>query len=58
MDFVGGALQELGFTGEDLEMRTLLFVCYHSCESIMFREIPPERRRQLIEKRVDLITAR
>jgi len=22
MDFVGGALQELGFTGEDLEMRT------------------------------------
>jgi AcrR family transcriptional regulator len=58
MDFVGGALQELGFAGEDLEMRTLLFACYHSCESIMFSEIPPEHRRQLIEKRVDLITAR
>jgi len=58
MDFVGGALQELGFSGEDLEMRTLLFACYHSCESLMFREIPPERRRQLIEKRVALITSR
>jgi AcrR family transcriptional regulator len=58
MDFVGGALQELGFTGEDLEMRTLLFTCYHSSESLMFREIPPERRRRLIEKRVDLITSR
>ena len=58
MDFVGGALQELGFSGEDLEMRTLLFACYHSCESLMFREIPPERRRLLIEKRVALITSR
>jgi AcrR family transcriptional regulator len=58
MDFVGGALQELGFSGEDLEMRTLLFACYHSCETFMFREIPPERRRQLIKKRVALITSR
>jgi AcrR family transcriptional regulator len=58
LDFVGEALQELGFKGEDLEMRTLLFTCYHSSESLMFREIPPERRRRLIEKRVHLITSR
>ena len=58
LDFVSGTLQELGFTGEDLEMRALLFACYHSCESIMFREISPERRRLLIEKRVALITSR
>jgi len=58
MGYVGKALQELGFTGEDLEMRTLLFACYHSCESLMFREIPPERRRQLIKRRLDLITSR
>jgi len=50
--------RRMDFVGADLEMRTQLFACYHSCESIMFREIPPERRRQLIEKRVDLITAR
>ena len=58
MDFVGGALQEIGFTGEDLEMRTLLFACYHSCESIMFRDIPTERRRKLIQRRIELITSR
>jgi AcrR family transcriptional regulator len=58
LDFVGKALQELGFSGEDLEMRTLLFTCYHASESLMFREIPSERRRRLIEKRVALITSR
>ena len=58
MDFVGGALQELGFSGEDLEMRTLLFTCYHSCESLMFHDIPTERRRKLIEKRMELIASR
>jgi AcrR family transcriptional regulator len=58
LEYISGALQELGFAGEDLEMRTLLFACYHSCESLMFREIPPERRRQLIKKRLDLITSR
>jgi AcrR family transcriptional regulator len=58
LEFISGALQELGFTGEDLEMRTLLFACYHSCESLMFREISSEHRRRLIEKRVGLITSR
>ena len=58
MDFVGRALQELGFSGEDLEMRTLLFTCYHSCESVMFHDIPVEQRRKLIERRMELITSR
>ena len=57
LDFVGKALQELGFAGEDLEMRTLLFTCYHASESLMFHEIPPERRRKLIKRRVELITS-
>ena len=58
MDFVGGALQELGFSGEDLEMRTLLFTCYHTCESLMFHDIPTERRRKLIQRRMELIASR
>ena len=58
MDFIGGALRELGFAGEDLEMRTLLFVCYHTWESPMFADIPVERRRKLIKRRLDLITSR
>ena len=58
MDFIGEALRELGFAGEDLEMRTMLFVVYHTWESPMFADIPVERRRKLIKRRLDLITSR
>ena len=58
LDFVGGALRELGFAGEDLEMRAMLFVVYHTWESPMFADIPEERRLKLIKRRLDLITSR
>jgi AcrR family transcriptional regulator len=57
LDFIGRTMRELGFTGEELEMRTMLFVCYQTWESPMFREIPRESRRKLIKRRVDLITS-
>ncbi|MEN8801864.1 MAG: TetR/AcrR family transcriptional regulator [Thiogranum sp.] len=56
LDFVGTAFSELGFKGEDLEMRTMLFVCYHSWESPMFREISRKRRRDQIAQRIELLT--
>ena len=56
LDFVGEAFSELGFTGDDLDMRSMLFVCYHSWESPMFREISRKRRRELIAKRIELLT--
>ena len=43
--FVSQALEELGFRGDDLEMRAMLFVCYHTWESEMFREVSEKRRR-------------
>ena len=58
LDFARKALSELGFKGEDLEMRTMLFVCYHSWESLMFREISRKRRRELIAKRIELLTSK
>jgi hypothetical protein len=58
MDFIGEALRELGFTGEDLEMRTMLFVVYHTWESPMLADIPVECKRKLIKRRLDLITSR
>ena len=58
LDFVGRALSELGFKGDDLEMRTMLFVCYHSWESPMFSDISRKRRRKLIVKRIELLTSR
>ena len=51
------ALSELGFEGDDLEMRAMLFVCYHTWESTMFREISRRRRRELIVRRVELLTS-
>jgi hypothetical protein len=56
LDFIGNAFSELGFTGDDLDMRTMLFVGYHSGESIIFREVSKKRRRQMITKRIDLLT--
>jgi AcrR family transcriptional regulator len=56
MDFISNTLSELGFKGDDLDMRTMLFVCYQSLESPMFPEISLKRRRELIRKRIDLLT--
>lgn len=56
LDFVRMAFSELGFKGEDLEIRTMLFVCYHSWEASMFREISRKRRRAQIAKRIDFLT--
>ena len=58
LNFVRGAFAELGFTGDDLEMRTLLFVGYHTWETPMFRDISSKRRRELIAKRIELLTRR
>ncbi len=58
LDFFRTALSELGFSGDDLEMRAMLFVCYHSWESPMFPEIPRKRRRALIAKRIALLTSK
>ena len=57
LDFAKGALSELGFEEDELEMRAMLFVCYHTWESIMFPEISRKRRRELIARRVELLTS-
>jgi hypothetical protein len=54
--FAGQALRELGFEGDDLDMRAMLFVCYHTWEATMFRELSRKRRRDLIARRIDLLT--
>jgi AcrR family transcriptional regulator len=56
--FAGQALRELGFEGDDLDMRAMLFVCYHTWEATMFRELSRKRRRDLIARRIDLLTNR
>ena len=58
LDWVRRALQELGFEGDAVEMRAMLFVGYHVGESSAFCEISPKRRRQLIASRVAMLTRR
>jgi len=57
MEFISKAFSELGFAGDDLEMRTMLFACYHNWEAPMFPSVSRKRRKALIAKRVDLLTA-
>ena len=56
LDFARQALGEMGFPGDDVEVRAMLFVCYHTWEAPMFPEIPRKRRRELIGKRIALLT--
>ena len=55
-DFVNRAFAELGFEGEDLELRTMTFVCFYTWEIVMFRDISHKRRRAQIVKRIELLT--
>jgi len=57
-DFVGQAFSELGFSDDELEMRTMLFVGYVSMEEAMFREVSRKRRRELIKRRVELLISK
>lgn len=54
-EFVRSALEELGHTGLDLEMRTALFVCYQTAEQFILPELPKAKRESLRRKRLDLI---
>ncbi len=58
MNFVECALKELGFEGDELQMRAMLFVCYHNWEVFTFGDMSRARRQELITRRVDFITQR
>ncbi len=58
MDFLRDAFRELGFTGDDLEIRAMLFLSYQSLEFTMYRDLSRKRRRELIAKRIEFLTRR
>jgi len=55
LNYTKETLAELGFKGDDLEMRAMAFVCYHTWELLMFREMSKKKLRALIQKRVEMI---
>ena len=58
LDFVGEAFAELGFEGDELEMRTRLFVCYQPWERTTFPRVSKKRLRELLPLRLALLTER
>jgi AcrR family transcriptional regulator len=57
LDFVRAAFAELGFRGDELEMRTRLFVCYHSWEQTSFPDTK-KAFRHLANRRLRLLTGK
>lgn len=55
LDFLRPIFSELGFEGDDLEMRVHLFLCYQTWEESMFRELSKERRSKWLRLRVELL---
>ena len=55
LDFVRQAFRELGFTGDDLEMRTRLFMCYISSAPQMFGSKQTNRDKRMRKLRNQLL---
>ena len=47
LDYIRSIFAELGFEGDELEMRTRLFVCYHSWEDTMFPDLSSQKHSKL-----------
>ena len=56
LDFIRSIFAEFGFEADETEMRTRLFVCYHSWENTMYKDLDPEKKAQLRKRRLALFT--
>jgi len=54
LDFIRSAFSDMGFEGDELEMRTRLFVCYHTWEEPMFGNLSKASRSKWIKWRLEL----
>ena len=56
LDFLREIFKDMGFRGDELEMRTQLFTCYHTWESSMFGKQPKAKKEKLLKLRHALFT--
>ena len=56
MDYIRSIFAELGFRGDELEMRTMLFVCYQTWETPMFGKLNRQKWEKLKKRRLELLT--
>ena len=57
-DFVRKIFADLGLRGRQLEMRTQLFVCYHTWEHAMFVDLPKDERYKLLRLQNKLLATK
>jgi len=55
LDYLRGIFAELGFEGDELEMRTRLFVCYHAWEDTMFPDLSNQQHSNLLKLRYEYL---
>ena len=58
MDFIRTIFSELGFRGDDLEMRTMLFVCYQTWENPMFGKLNKQKWEKIKKRRLALLLSK
>ena len=56
LDFIRAIYSDMGLEGDELEMRAMLFVCYHTWESTMFSDMSLRKRTRLQKNRIALLT--
>ena len=54
LDYIRLIFADIGFEGDELEMRTRLFVCYHSWENTMFPDLSIQKHSKLQKLRYKL----
>ena len=58
LDYIRAAFTELGFEGEELEMRTRVFVGYEMAQPTLFGHTSKKKLQELIPTRIAMITRR
>ena len=57
-NFIRSIFEELGFRGDELDMRTRLFVCDHSFETPMFGKLSQKEWEKLAKRRLKLLASK
>lgn len=56
--FIRQMFSDLGFEGDELEMRTMLLVCYQTWESDTFGEMSDRKRSRMRNRRYELLSSK
>ena len=58
LEYARRTFGEIGFCEDEADVRAMLFICYHAWEALTFAEISRKRRRELIARRIALLTTK